>query len=228
MKTAKFLTGLLCTAATLCTFSAPANADFTIEFDNTNFAMTPVFNRLRDFSFSIDVGESLVAGGTYINPVLNGVEYSVFGILDETTPSGFPAFDLRRTIGGAEFYTQGSSMSFTIAGSADLSDGLQASELDADGTGKIFEFNGREVGTGRYHPALVELFSDGTGQIQNSNNTGGINPGNGLEVDVDFGDEYIVDLGFTPSEFLVAVPEPSTVSILAIVGLTGLMRRRKN
>lgn len=216
-------------AVAISTFCLPANskADFTISFDNTDFAMTPVFNRLRDFSFTINVAENFEAGGTYSNPTLNGVEYNIFGILDQDTPSGFPAFDLRRTIGGTEFYTQGSSLNFSIASAADLSDGLQASELEADANGKVFEFNGREVGTGRYHPALLELFSDGTGRIQNSNNTGGINPGNGLEVDVDFGEEYIVDLAFNPSEFLIAVPEPSSVCVVYFLGLALCCRHRR-
>ena len=81
------------------------------------------------------------------------------------------------------------------------SDGLQVSELV--GTGIVFEFNGREVGTGRYHPALVQLNADGTGSIRNSNNTGGINPGSGLVVDVDFGEEYITELTFDPSTLTV-------------------------
>ena len=43
----------------------------------------------------------------------------------------------------------------------------------------------------RYHPSLVELFEDGSGCIQNSNNMGPIgvpNPDSGLDVDVDFGE----------------------------------------
>lgn len=88
-------------------------------------------------------------------------------------------------------------MTFEVDITADLSDGLQVSELV--GTGIVFEFDGREVGTGRYHPAIVQLNADGTGSIRNSNNTGGINPGSGMEVDVDFGEEYITELTFIPS-----------------------------
>jgi hypothetical protein len=65
------------------------------------------------------------------------VDYTVFGVLDsEPTPSGFPAFDLRRNaITDEEFYGQGSSFDFGISASADLSDALQLSELS------IFTFN---------------------------------------------------------------------------------------
>jgi len=207
--------------------ASPAAADFTISFDNTDFTMNPSFNRLRDFDFNINIAEDLVAGGVYNNPMLNQIDYSVFGILDtDPTPSGFPAFNLQRTIVGNEFYTQGSSLSFSISAAADLSDGLQVSELIADGIGKVFEFNGREVDTGRYHPALLELFDDGTGRIQNSNNTGGVNPGNNMVVDVTFGEEYIVDLTFD-TNLTLAVPEPSAACLLGIGLLTGLTRRRK-
>ena len=119
----------------------------------------------------------------------------MFGFLT-TTPSGFPAFSLERTIAGDEFYDQGSSLEFEIQWGADLSDGLQVSELA--GTGTVFRFNGREVDTGRYHRSLVELNADGTGRILNSNNTGGINPGSLRVVDVDFGEEYATELTFDP------------------------------
>lgn len=219
--------GKLSVILLLGVLATPASAEFTIEFDETNFTMTPQFNRLRDFAFSIDIDEDLVAGGVYNNPNLNVIEYSIFGILDSDTPSGFPAFNLQRTIIRDEFYVQGSSLSFEVSAAADLSDGLQASELVADGMGKIFEFNGREVGTGRYHPALLELFADGTGQIQNSNNTGGTNPGNGLTVDVDFGDEYIVDLDFDLNLNLTAVPEPTSAVFLGLAAMVGFMPRRR-
>ena len=223
----KMLIVLAALTCVLPCFASPAKADFTIEFDNTDFTMTPQFNRLRDFEFSIDIAEELVAGGVYTNPELNRIDYSVFGFLDlDPTPSGFPAFNLQRSIIGDEFYTQGSSLSFEISSSADLTDGLQASELVADGIGKIFEFNGREVDTGRYHPALVELFDDGTGRIQNSNNSGGINPANGLEVDVTFGEEYIVDLSFDTS-LQLAVPEPSSICFVLAFGMAGLLRRQR-
>ena len=40
---------------------------------------------------------------------------------------------------------------FEVDITANLSDGIQVSELVE--TGIMFEFNGREVGTGQYHPA---------------------------------------------------------------------------
>jgi hypothetical protein len=129
---------------------------------------------------------------------LNSVTYNVSGSLADT-PSGFPSFDLQRTISGSEFYDQGSSLSFTISPQADLSDGVQVSELQAAEGSPVFVFNGREVDTGRYHPALVLLYSNGRGSIRNSNNSGGINPGSGMVVNVNVGDEYISYLGFTPS-----------------------------
>ena len=196
-----------------------------IQFDHNDFTMNAQYNRLRDFSFEIEVSGELTAGVTYTNPTLIGIEYSVFGILDtDPTPSNFGAFDLQRTIGGSEFYTQGSSFNFAISTTADLSDGLQASELDN------FVFNGREVGTGRYHPTLFQISSDGTGSIQNSNNSGGVNPGSNMVVDVDLADEYLVNLTFDPAALTLAeasiVPEPSSL-LLTSLGFLGLFLRRR-
>ena len=217
------------TCVTVLGTTATAQAQFTIEFGDSGFTQMPVFNELSNFNFSIGINEPLVAGGVYSNPDLNIIDYDVFGVLAQPTPSGFPAFNLERTIVGDEFYTQGSSLNFTVQSSADLSDGLQVSELEDLGGGLVFEFNGREVDTGRYHPALVQLFSDNTGRIQNSNNLGGINPSSDEEVDVDFGDEYIVDFTFLPSLTLVAatVPEPSSIMLLAAIGFVGTARRRR-
>lgn len=167
-----------------------------LAFQASDFGLNPTFSEVRKFAFSIDLAVPVTAGSSYSNPELTRVDYNVSGKLDGT-PSGFPAFNLVRAILGSVFYSQGSSMAFEVDITADLSDGLQVSELV--GTGIVFEFNGREVDTGRYHPAIVQLNADGTGSIRNSNNTGGINPGSGLEVDVDFGEEYITELTFTPS-----------------------------
>lgn len=168
----------------------------SLKFQASDFGLSPTFSDVRTFEFSINIAVPVTAGSSYSNPELTRVDYHVFGTLDDT-PSGFPAFNLVRDILGSEFYSQGSSMTFEVDITADLSDGIQVSELV--GTGIVFEFNGREVDTGRYHPALVQLNADGTGSIRNSNNKGGINPGSGLEVDVDFGEEYITELTFDPS-----------------------------
>ena len=167
-----------------------------LTFEASDFGLNPTFSEVRTFAFSIDIAVPVTAGTSYSSSELNRVDYNVLGTLDDT-PSGFPSFDLVRAILASEFYSQGSSMTFEVDITADLSDGIQVSELV--GTGIVFEFNGREVDTGRYHPALVQLNADGTGSIRNSNNTGGINPGSGMEVDVDFGEEYITELTFIPS-----------------------------
>ena len=83
-----------------------------------------------------------------------------------------------------------------------MHDGLQVADLA--GPDPVFVFNAREVNTGRYHPPLIELNSDGTGRILNSNNTGGINPANNQFVDVDFGEEYITDLIFNATTYTLA------------------------
>ncbi len=85
-----------------------------------------------------------------------------------------------------------------------LTDGVQIAELV--GTNIVFTFNGREVGNGRFHPALLELDADGTGRIQNSNNVIVENP---LQ-EVDFGEEYITDLMFDPGNttLIAAAPVP--------------------
>ncbi len=108
------------------------------------------------------------------------------------TPSGFPAFALQRDLTGAEFYAQGSSLNFEISPTAILTDGVQIAELV--GNGVVLTYNAREVGNGRFHPALLELNADGTGRIQNSDNVIVENP---LQ-QIDFGDEYINDLMFDP------------------------------
>lgn len=188
-----------------------------LTFEASDFATSPAFSHVQTFGFSIDIAAPLVAGATYANPVLNSVIYNVYGTLDNT-PSGFNAFFLQRSIVGGDFYAQGSSLSFTISGLADLSDGLQLSELTA-AAGPVFTFDGREFGTGRYHTALVQLYADGLGRIQNSNNMGGINQGSGNVVNVDYGDEYITDLSFDPAALTLA--NPSLVPVPAAAWLFG-------
>lgn len=200
-----------------------------IAFEASDFGLTTVFSNVTTFEFTIDIADPIVAGQTYTNPALNSVDYRVFGTL-AATPSGFPAFNLVRSITHADFYAQGSSLSFAIDAAADLTDGLQLSELT--GTDPVFVFNGREVGTGRYHPALVELNADGTGRIQNSNNFGGVNPFNMMTVDVTFGEEYITDLTFNASSLTLIqnvsqVPEPTGLWMAGLAVGAWLMRRRR-
>jgi hypothetical protein len=179
-----------------------------IEFEAGDFTVTPTFSDVQTFQFSIELAAELMPGVIYSNPEIIGIEYNVSEALADT-PSGFPAFALQRTIGGEEFYAQDSSMSFEIAASADLTDGLQISELVGDAL--VFLFNAREVDTGRYHPPLFQLNADGSGSIQNSNNLGGINPASGEEVDVDFGEEYITELGFDPAVLTLTGPIPNLI-----------------
>lgn len=199
--------------------AGPAAA-FTLSLSSTQFGLVSVFNEVTSFQFDIDVTGPLAAG-VYNNPALGMVTYSVVGVLNNPTPtpSGFSGFNLQRSITGTDFYAQGSSLQFEIAAGANLSDGLQLSELE--GPGAVFVFNGREVGTGRYHPPLLELFGDGTGRIQNSNNFGGINPTTLSVVDVDFGQEYIVNLTTNPATMTLAVPEPSA-ALMLVAGLLGI------
>ncbi|MEO1530108.1 MAG: PEP-CTERM sorting domain-containing protein [Planctomycetota bacterium] len=209
-------------------FFGQARADI-VTFEASDFGLNPTFSNVRTFRFEIDIAAPITPGAILDNPTLNGVRYNVFGQLAAGTPSGFSAFDLRREIGGDEFYAQGSSLSLQIANDADLTDGLQASELV--GADPVFVFNGREVGTGRYHPAVVRLNADGTGSIRNSNNMGGVNPATNEVVDVEEGEEYITELTFTPSALtlieVAAVPEPGTTLALLIVGAAITIRRRR-
>ena len=78
--------------------------------------------------YTIDLAGPLTAGASYSNPSSNSVIYYVSGTLD-ATPSGFPAFNLQRTISGSDFYNQGSSLSFTISIQADLSDACRCRSL---------------------------------------------------------------------------------------------------
>jgi len=174
----------------LTVFSAAEAQTMRLLISNDDFVVTPVFNDVAVFSFDIHIDAPL-APGVYTNPDISTILYRVSGNL-MNTPSGFPAFALERNISGTEFYAQGSSLSFEIDAGAVTSDGIQLAELT--GAGIVFTFNGREIGNGRFHPALFELNADGTGMIQNSDNIIVEDP---LQ-QVDFGEEYITDLAFDP------------------------------
>lgn len=208
--------------------SQPA-AGATISFQASDFSLTQTFNTITVFNFEIVLATPLAPGMAYNNPSLTSVNYTVTGLLPNTTPSGFSQFNLVRSISGGDFYTQGSSLMFEIAATADLSDGLQVSELF--GVDPVFTLNAREVDTGRYHPPLFELNANGTGQLQNSNNSGGENPSTGEIVDVDFGDEYVTGLTFDPAALTLAAPVPLPAGLplfltgLAVLGLARRYRR---
>jgi hypothetical protein len=199
---------------------------FTITLDSNNFGVSPVFSSVTSFIFVIEVDEPFLPGTTYSNPTLSLLDYTIGGALASGTPSGFPAFLLDRTMDGTEFYAQGSSLNFTIGAGADLSDGLQMSELT--GTDPVFILNAREFNTGRYHPTLFELYSNGTGVVQNSNNSGPTttNPATGQLVNVNFGEEYISNLTFNPATATIGVPEPSS-ALLLLSGFAMLRRSRR-
>jgi hypothetical protein len=96
----------------------------TLSFAGEDFLLTPVLNDVTAFFLSVQL-DGPSAQGSSMNLALTGLQYSVLGGLNEDTPSEFCGFDLQRTIDGADVYTQGSSPSFIVADSADLSDGLQ-------------------------------------------------------------------------------------------------------
>ncbi len=211
-------------------FAVPTRAQaFLIEIESSDFSQRlNVFSQVSSFTISIEVAGPL-RSGLFDNPELGDIEFLVRGALDATTPArmanpAFTAFavDDRAALRGQEFYDQGNSLRFEISDTAQLIDGLQLSELV--GTGLVFEFDGQELGTGRYHPPLLQLFSDGTGSIRNASNTGGINPFTGVEVNATIGDEYVTNLLFDPAGLTVVVPEPSTALFLGL-GLVGLAGR---
>lgn len=173
----------------LFVLTVPAFGQTTVvSFSSNDVIVRPVFNQVGDFEFEIIIDQALQPG-VYDNPPLVSVTYSVAGQL-ANTPSGFPAFALERSVDGAEFYGQGSSLRFEISANAVLSDGVQVAELV--GSEVVFAFDGREIDNGRFHPALLELRANNTGRIQNSDNIVEDDP----LLQVDFGEEYITDIDF--------------------------------
>jgi hypothetical protein len=217
---------------------------FTLSFQAGDFGTTPVFSNVTTFDFEATIAGGL-GPGVYSDPTIGTIGYNVSGSL-AATPSGFPAFSFQLShliapppagptvITGALFDSlnpsapAGDRLSFAVSPTADLSDGLQVSELAGSGSDVVFRFNGREVGTGRYHPMFIELRADGTGLIQNANNMGGDNPFDGFvgDINVDFGDEYITNLTFDPSALTIAVPEPHA-AILFVLGMLPFVWRKR-
>ncbi|MGI9286565.1 MAG: hypothetical protein ACR2P1_14360 [Pseudomonadales bacterium] len=202
---------------------------------SSDYEIDNVFSEVEFFSISVEIDAPL-APGVYTNPEIISVDYRITGVLVPGRPSELPSFDLQRSITGAEFYAQGSSLSFEIAESAVLSDGVQAAELV--GSALILSFNAREVDTGRFHPPLLELSPLGTGRIQNSNNVPTLDP----RVEVDFGEEYIANLFFDTgnttliTETLTATVSlsdsgggamsPLSIAVLIVLGIYAAARRR--
>lgn len=178
--------------------AAPAAIAQTMTFSTTNadYQLTNVFSDVDIFDITVVIDAPL-ATGNYVNPDIISVNYSVNGALVPGTPSGFPAFALQRSMTGEEFYAQGSSLNFQISPNAILTDGVQVAELV--GSGVVLTYNAREVGNGRFHPALLELNANGTGRIQNSDNVISEAPFQ----QINFGDEYINDLMFDPGNTTV-------------------------
>ena len=191
-----FLAALVLLAATHA--EAQDQVTFTVTSSSPNVVSTPQFSNVTTFEIQIEFAVPIQAG-VYSNPDLVEVRYNVSGDLEQGTPSGFPSFALVRTISGTEFYAQGSSLLFEVAQTANLVDGVQASELVGIGNDVIFTFDGREVDTGRFHPALFQLRADGTGTIQNSNNVPSQDP---LQ-QVTLGEEYITNFTYIPAELTV-------------------------
>lgn len=175
----------------------------TLATSNEDYTQTPVHSNIESFSLEIELDVPLVAGMRYENPPIRRMEYRVVGQLEEGTPSGFDSFDLQRRFEGDAFYLQGSTLVFTILPAAVLDDGVQVAELAGEAV--VFLFDGREIGTGRFHPARLELRGDGTGLLQNSNNQ----PGEDASSTIIAGAEYIVDLAFDPGNTTVLRITPS-------------------
>ena len=210
----------------------------TLTTSDVDYQLTSVHSDVDVFNVNVEINAPLAAG-VYVDPEIINVTYQVMGVLTPGTPSGFPAFDLQRNISGTEFYAQGSSLSFEIAQSAVLSDGVQAAELV--GNAVVLTFNAREIDTGRFHPPILQLDANGTGRIQNSNNEPTLDP----VVEVLLGAEYITDLAFDPGNttLIIETPvapnpppnnggggasAPSEIIALSLLGAcAGLRRRRK-
>ena len=179
-----------------------SRAEVILTISDDDFAISSVYNDVASFNFAITLAGTIVPGETYVNPPLKNVSYTVVGVLDEPTPSGFPGFSLvRENIDGDSFYSLSAdaALSFSVSPTANLADGLQLSELV--GASDVLYFNAREFNQapGRYHPPILRLNADGSGSLANANNQSDVpNPpppvGSGMLVDVEIGEEYSVTL----------------------------------
>lgn len=226
-----------------CLVSSVSHAA-TLSFDNTQVVnSSTATGDVREFSFVIEIRAMLRSGVQYTNPEIATIDYTVAGQLDSGNPSQFPAFRLNRPehsgsaseLTGTDFYATGGTVQFEIASTADLSNGLQVDELallndqgfpaPVDQGDAVFILDAREVGTGRYHPPVLILRADGTGQILNSNNTGD-NPQDvhgsqlieGPSIGLDYGLEYITTFAFNPAT-LSLIPDPIGAEIPLPAGL---------
>lgn len=202
LKTSKVLACFFLFSILVCS----AIADDRIVIHIEDFETQNEFNSLSFFGFEIIFDGNLKLGVNE-NPPIAYLEYHLVGQLPAQTPSGITVFHLTRIMDGEEFYGQGSSMIFEISDQADMSDGIQFSELVTGMTINAVEFD-----TGQYHSPLVELHPDGTGTIQNSNNSGGTNDETGMTVDVDFGEEYVTNLVFDANNYTLSRRLPGDVN----------------
>lgn len=227
---------IVLSACTIAVFANCARADFMLSFDHTDFVINPVYNDVLEFNFDIDIDAPLVAGMSYIDPNLNGVDYRILGDVSiSPTPSGFNSnFQLLRSLPGNALYAQSddATLQFSVDAGADLSDGLQISELGASGL--VFLLNAREVNQnpGRYHPPIFTLEADGTGRLVNAANVSTFpNPdppqGSGLIVNVEIAEEYDVNLAFDPNLTIAppVVPEPASAVMLGLLGAAMMARK---
>jgi hypothetical protein len=113
----------------------------SLTLSSAGFTLSPVFHNVTSFSFSIGIAAPS-APGTYNNPALNGVQYSVHGVLEASARRASPRSISSGRLLGSEFHAQGISQRFLIAGSADLSGGLQIASLSASDPVFVFRWPG--------------------------------------------------------------------------------------